>query len=144
MTDLKSIVNTTTLFGTFDYVWKLSSYVVNGNAANANYQGQTLGNLSAGSTATQLGNLVNKWFLGLDRPAASGAYRQIAGTLFVGGAAYTDVKQGSVGDCYLMASLAEVALRNPSTITSMFIVNGDGTYTVRFYNAGQANYVTVD
>ena len=26
----------------------------------------------------------------------------------------------------------------------MFIVNGDGTYTVRFYNSGTAQYVTVD
>jgi hypothetical protein len=62
----------------------------------------------------------------------------------VGGAAYTDVNQGQVGDCYLMASLAETALRSPSTITNMFIVNGDGTYTVKFFNYGQAEYVTVD
>ncbi len=33
-----------------------------------------------------------------------------------------------------MTALAEIAYRSPSTITSMFIVNGDGTYTVRFYN----------
>ena len=26
----------------------------------------------------------------------------------------------------------------------MFIVNGDGTYTVRFYHNGAADYVTVD
>jgi hypothetical protein len=43
-----------------------------------------------------------------------------------------------------MASLAEVALRSPSTITNMFIVNGDGTYTVKFFNNGAPEYVTVD
>src|SRR5262249_599019 len=31
-----------------------------------------------------------------------------------------------------------------ATITSMFIDNGDNTYTVRFYNNGLADYVTVD
>mgnify|MGYP007071135499 CR=1 FL=1 len=42
--------------------------------------------------------------------------------------------------------LAELraALKNPSAITSMFTVNGDGTYTVRFYNGTQTAYVTVD
>ena len=43
-----------------------------------------------------------------------------------------------------MASLAEAALRSPATITNMFVVNGDGTYTVKFFNYGQAEYVTVD
>ncbi len=60
------------------------------------------------------------------------------------GATYTDIHQGSLGDCYFMSSLAETALKNPSAITNMFIVNGDGTYTVRFFNNGVAAYVTVD
>ena len=117
-------------------MWKLGSYVVTSNTANAKYQGQNLGNLAAGSSAAQMENLINKWFLGLDRPTAGGTYRQMAGQLFVGGATYTDIKQGYLGDCYFMASLAEIALKNPSAITNMFIVNGDGTYTVKFYNGG--------
>jgi Calpain family cysteine protease len=88
--------------------------------------------------------LINKWFLGLDRPTAGGTYRQIAGTLFVNGATYADIKQGYLGDCYFMASLCETALRSPAAISNMFVVNGDGTYTVKFYNNGQAAYVTVD
>ena len=64
--------------------------------------------------------------------------------MFVNGASYEDIKQGAVGDCYFMASLAEVALKNPAAVTNMFIVNGDGTYTLRFYNGGQTAYVTVD
>jgi hypothetical protein len=144
LTDLRNIVSTTSLFGSSDYVWKLSSYVVNANTANAHYQGGTLGNLAAGSSSTQMENLVNKWFLGLDRPTASGTYRQFAGQLFVNGAAYTDIHQGALGDCYFMSTLGEVALKNQSVITNMFVVNGDGTYTVRFYQNGVAQYVTVD
>lgn len=142
--DLKKMVSSSTLFGSFDHVWKLSQYIVSGSAANARYQGQALGNLAAGSTAAQMEKLIGKWFFGLDRPTASGAYRQAAGTLFVNGAAYGDIKQGYVGDCYFMASLAEVAHKNAGTITNMFIVNGDGTYTVKFFNQGTAAYVTVD
>jgi hypothetical protein len=142
--DLKKIVSNSTLFGTFDYVWKLSTYIVDGSVANAKYQGQNMGNLASGSSAAHLQNLVNKWFLGLDRPTAGGTYRQFTGQLFVNGVAYTDIRQGTVGDCYLLASLAEVALRSPAVINNMFVVNGDGTYTVKFFNAGQANFVTVD
>jgi hypothetical protein len=144
LTDLRAIVANTTLFGTADYVWKLSSYILSANTANAKYQRQSLGNLAAGSSSAQLEKLIGKWYLGLDRPTASGAYRQIAGQLFVGGAAYSDIKQGYLGDCYFMASLGETALKNPSAIANMFVVNGDGTYTVKFFNNGQAQYVTVD
>ena len=119
-------------------------YVVSGNTANAKYQGQTLGNLTAGSVTDKMEKLIGKWFLGLDHPTAGGAYRQTSGTLFVGGATYTDIKQGYLGDCYFMSSLGEVALKNQSIINNMFVVNGDGTYTVRFYNNGTAEYVTVD
>ena len=151
MTDLKAIVANTSLFGTGEYVDKLAADVVNGSVANAKYLGQTLGNLGAGSTTAKMENLIGKWFLGTDHPVASGdayhqysAYRQFSGTLFVNGATYTDIKQGYLGDCYFMSTLGEVALRNSSAITNMFIVNGDGTYTVKFFNNGQANYVTVD
>ena len=42
----------------------------------SHYAGQALGNLAAGSTTAHMTNLVNKWFLGLDRPTAGGTYRQ--------------------------------------------------------------------
>jgi hypothetical protein len=104
-----------------------------------------LGNLTVGSSANQLEKLVDKWFLGLDRPAASAGYSQVSGQLFAsGGPVYTDVHQGSLANCAFMSSLAETALRSSSTLTSMFIVNGDGTYSVRFFHGGVAEYVTVD
>lgn len=142
--DLKTIVNNTSLFGSLDYVWQLTSYVVSGNAANAYYQTSTLGGLAAGSSASQLQNLVNKWFLGIDRPTTPYTYALTSGTLFVGGANYTDINQGNLRDCYLLTSLAETALKSPAAISDMFVVNGDGTYTVKIYNNSQAAYVTVD
>jgi hypothetical protein len=145
LADLRRIVDNWSLFGSDEYTRTLTSYIAYGTVANTRYQGSQLGNLGAGSHSTHLDKLVNKWFLGLDRPTASGTYQQIAGTLFVNGAQYSDVNQGSVGDCYYLAALAEVALRSNNTITSMFIVNGDGTYGVKFKNpSGQNVYVTVD
>ena len=58
MTDLKAIVANTSLFGASgDYVDKLAADVVNGSVANAKYLGQTLGNLAAGATDRQNGEL---------------------------------------------------------------------------------------
>lgn len=148
--DLKAVANNSSLFGSFTYIADITKSVVLGNTANAKYQGTTLGNLTAGSTGAKLDKLVNKWFLGLDRPVAaySGvtvAYAAASGTLFgTGGPKYTDVRQGAVGDCYFVATLGETALKLPSAIQSMFVVNGDGTYGVRFYQNGTARWVTVD
>jgi hypothetical protein len=44
-----------------------------------------------------------------------------------------DVKQGYIGDCYFMASLAAIAHNDPEAIKDMIRDNGDGTYTVTFY-----------
>ena len=59
-----------------------------------------------------------------------------------GGPSYLDVEQGAVGDCWLMASLAEVAARDPQDIKNMFTYDGTtvdngatvGLYSVRFFN----------
>ena len=151
LADLRAIVANTALFGTLDYVDQLAADVVNASVANAHYQGQTLGNLAANSTAAQMENLINKWFLGLDHPVGSGDeqhvymyYLQFSGSLFVNGATYDDIRQGFLGDCYFVSTLAETALRNNSAILNMFVDNGDGTYTVKFFNNGQPTYVTVD
>ncbi len=129
-----------------DAVRVLADKVVDGNPANARYGGAALGNLHAGSAAGQLQRLVGKWFLGTDRPqaAAGTTYRVVGGALFVNGAAYADVRQGQVGDCYFVAALAEVARFSPQVIQQMFTDNGDGTFTVRFFHNGTADYVTVD
>jgi Calpain family cysteine protease len=148
--DLGKVAANASLFTSVEYVGVLFKNVVSGNVANAKYKGTSLGNLTANASATQLNNLVNKWFLGADRPVAtygatSFTYTVSAGTLFgANGPQYSDVKQGLVGDCYFVGTLAEVALKSPNDIRNMFVVNGDGTYTVRFFNNGKAEYVTVD
>jgi hypothetical protein len=150
LADLRAIVKNSSLFPSLNYVQVLSSDIANGNTANAHYQGAALGNLGVGTSAANLEKLVDKWFLGTDHPTGISdwgptyAYRPVSGALFPHAPTYTDVVQGGCGDCYLLSALGETALRNPSAITNMFVNNGDGTFTVRFYNGNQAQYVTVD
>ena len=104
-------------------------------------------------TGANLQNALANWCLPRTNPVADTAYSPVSGTLFgTYGASYLDVEQGGVGDCWLVASLAETAART-CDITNMFvsdgttIVNGSqvGVYSVRFYSSsGAAQYVTVD
>jgi uncharacterized protein YukE len=45
-----------------------------------------------------------------------------------------DVDQGGVGDCFLLAPLAGIALQDPDMIADMVQDNGDGTFTVTLYD----------
>jgi hypothetical protein len=147
LADLRMLVANGAALGMPASVQDLASKVLNANPANATYQGQPLGNLTVGSTATHLQDLVNKWFLGLDTPAGAAGvtYAYASGSLFgSGGPIYTNIVQGDVGDCYFLAALAEEAIHSPGAIQSMFTNNGNGTYTIRFYHNGVADYVTVD
>lgn len=44
-----------------------------------------------------------------------------------------DVKQGYIGDCFLAAALTAVAGSRPDLIKNAITDNGNGTFTVRFY-----------
>lgn len=66
---------------------------------------------------------------------------------------WSDVHQHEIGDCWLEASMAEVAYRTPNVIEAMFTdlgyYNEDGTtvhvWNVRLYdNSYNAHYITVD
>jgi hypothetical protein len=130
--------------------------VMNGDPANQWFTGgadhrEALGNLTAGATDDHLQRLVDKWFLGKDLPMAKSrdrattfGYQAAAGGLFVGGARPTDIRQGDLGDCYFLSALSAVARQDPARIAQMFTDNGDGTYTVRLFKDGHAEYVTVD
>ncbi len=146
LSDLKTILKNSTTLCMANYVLVLAKDVVNGSTANATYLGTTLGNLAVGSTNAQLTKLVNKWFYGTDLPTTSYSYdTTTAGTLFSSsGASYTDEQQGNLGDCYLLSALGSIADSSTTAISNMFINNGDGTWTVRFYYNGTADYVTVN
>lgn len=145
LADLKVVVKNALMFGTPDSVRVLAGRVVNGDAANRHYQGQALGNLHTGSTAGQMADLIDKWFLGEDHPQAEDySYTFFSGSLFQGGVSYQDINQGTLGDCYFLTALADIAYNSPETIQNMFVDNGDGTYAVAFRNGKSTDWVTVD
>jgi len=146
LTDLRAIVGSGSFFAMPSFVRELARDVVNSNPANLKFKGQTAGNLGAGSSSTLLNNLVDKWFMGSDEPEITGSgisYRTANGNLFNGSPSRADSRQGYLGDCYFIASVAAIADTNANAVRNMFIDNGDGTYTVRFFN-GTADYVTVN
>ncbi len=146
LTDLRAIIGAGSQFSMPSYVRELARDVVNANPANLRFKGQVAGNLAAGSSSTLLNNLVDKWFLGADEPVISGSgltYQISTGNLFNGNPSRSDAKQGYLGDCYLIAAATAIADRNADAIRNVFIDNGDGTFTVRFF-AGSADYVTVN
>ncbi|HCQ20941.1 MAG TPA: peptidase [Anabaena sp. UBA12330] len=141
LTDLRTLVSNSTRFTMADSVKVLSNKIANSDVANTR---SGFGNLFAGSSDTQMENLIGKWFLGTDRPDADYAYQYVSGSLFQNGLSANDVYQGAVGDCYYVATLASIAQEKPDYIQNMFTDNGDNTFTVRFYRNGVADYVTVD
>ncbi|MGI0485045.1 pre-peptidase C-terminal domain-containing protein [Pantanalinema rosaneae CENA516] len=131
-----------------DYVRILSNRVINPTDANIR---SGIGNLAGGAASSQMEQLIGKWFLGNDRPDVppnpngnARGYRYLSGALFQTGISYNDIDQGGLGDCYFLASLAGTACQSPEVIQNMFIDNGDDTYTVRFYNGSEVDYITVD
>jgi hypothetical protein len=144
LTDLRTLVSNSTFFTMADSVKVLSNKIANSDVANTS---SGIGNLFAGSSATQMENLIGKWFLGNDRPdltSSSYTYSYVSGSLFQNGLNADDIYQGVVGDCYYLVTLASIAQEKPEYIRNMFTDNGDNTFTVRFYNNGVADYVTVD
>ena len=132
-----------------------TSYSVTGLSAGTTYYFILGASNTAGTTwASSMSATTTSGASGVDHPAAAAAYTLVSGSLFgAGGPSYLDVHQGDVGDCWLMASLAEVAARDPADIQGMFtaagttVENGStvSLYKVRLYNSsGAAGYFTVD
>ena len=154
---LVSLMNEADGISTSAYVENVSHSLIDGNPANAHWTGGAstpiaLGDLSATSTQTQVDDLIGKWFLGTDLPSidlkgsGEATYQAYNAPLFGLGRppGYLDVNQGHLGDCWFVATLAEVALQNPSAIESMITNNGNGTYGVRFFLDGTPEFVTVN
>ena len=157
---LASLLNASGGISTSAYVRQVTQDVVDGNSANATWNGGSstatkLGNLSATSTQTQADELIGMWFLGTNLPSLSvssigeeniGATYQATTEPLYGASGtplYTDVNQGYLGDCYFMSALADVALQDPSAIENMIASDGNGAYSVEFVVNGQPDYVTV-
>jgi hypothetical protein len=141
------------------YLQQIADNVVLGHDANASWTGgaspHALGNMAAGSSALQADELIGKWFLGTDLPEAkvnvTGApnftvsHAAVTKELFgANGPGMQDVNQGRLGDCFVMAPLAAMAAMDPASIRAMLTDNGNGTWGVRFFVDGKAQYVTVD
>ena len=78
-------------------------------------------------------------------PTAGAAYGNYSDrALFADGPKYNDIRQGAVGDCYYLASLAGLADTDPDLIRQAITDLGDGTYAVRFYRAGAEVYLRLD
>jgi len=146
--ELRNIINSSEM-QIEDHARVLGRKVVSKNRANSE---SGIKNLTAGSSAYHMEKLVGKWFLGTDRPDAISkdgkttySYSKVNKPLFKDGVSYKDISQGDLGDCYFLAGLGAAALHNPSAIEdNMFIDNEDGTFTVKFFKDGKADYVTVD
>ncbi|MFD3163516.1 C2 family cysteine protease [Herpetosiphon sp. NSE202] len=72
--------------------------------------------------------------------------RRVEGQLYVAGGADmrqgihpSDADQGQIGDCFVVASLAAIAQHNPDVIRNAIEDNGDGSYTVTFYQRESNN-----
>jgi len=153
---------------TSDYVASIFYQLVEGSQSNQTYTGgntsdgglvKSLGDLAAGTSASQLTELIAKWFLGSDMPdptipgadttggnPAYPVYAPYNYPLFgsAGVPQVTDIAQGSIGDCVLLAGVIETLLNDPSLINSMFVSDGNGVYGVRFYVDGTPTWVTVN
>lgn len=147
LSDLRNLVSLSAKYKISDDVRVLASDVVNGNPANATYQGRALGNLSVGASAAQLNLLIDKWFYGTDRPTLTGAgltYQVASGSLFGQSPSHLDQKQGALGDCYFISTLGIIASKSPNVIRDMFIDNRDGTFTVRFFSGVYGAFASSD
>ncbi len=64
-------------------------------------------------------------------------------SLWGGGPDVNDANQGSVGDCWFIASIAGLANSSPARLEESAVDLGDGTYAVEFFRNNAPTYVRV-
>jgi hypothetical protein len=87
----------------------------------------------------------------MDKHQGSITWGQVeGGQLYVDGVSFDDVIQGSIANCYMPGAFSALAHANPDYIKNAIQDNGDGTFTVRFFEAAswgqplEPVHVTVD
>ncbi len=112
--------------------------IIEGNIVNHQYLESLQAYLLEGKPNSGLSNIEIKDYFGFDKlinkmkyinesPIANNISRDID-------VSPQDVKQGNVGDCFLLASLASLAAVNPEALNNIISHNSDGTYTIEFYS----------
>jgi hypothetical protein len=67
---------------------------------------------------------------------AGSVYKRFSGPLFsASGPRLNDIRQGGLGDCWLLAGMGAIALDSPNTLRQNVVDFGDGTYGVRLGNS---------
>lgn len=79
----------------------------------------------------------------LAKASDAGATMNVSRSLFGIGPDATDINQGSIGDCYFLASLAGFAEQDSSVLLNSAADLGDGTYVVQFIRSNAPVYVRV-
>ena len=69
--------------------------------------------------------------------ASTVKYDWTAGNVFVDGPTPGDVIQGYIGNCYMVAGFASIASQQPEIIENAIKDNGDGTFTVKFFETSR-------
>jgi hypothetical protein len=92
---------------------------------------QAVGGFANGADRTLNGDNI------ADPTAMAGTvYKRFSGPLFSSsGPRLSDIDQGSIGDCWLLAGLGAIALDSPHAIRQNVVDFGDGTYGVRLGNS---------
>jgi Calpain family cysteine protease len=138
-------VNSSTIQSTFQFLSPLEFSKTN---FESTYKGQALAK-SIRSGFSRYGKYQTIPAGGPDNPTliitpqtSTTEYANYLGELYIKGSgddqeiSYNDAQQGALGDCYLMAAMAAVALRRPSVIKSLISKNADNSYSIEFKSSG--------
>ena len=71
-------------------------------------------------------------------------WQWVDGVLVAGAPSLEDITQGDLGDCWFLAALGAEVRADPQFLTRHVRDNGNGTYTVTFYDGSTPVPVTVD
>lgn len=131
ITTLGSSVSTITSGISNLFAWVDTNDVFTGSG-NANRVGALVGNVSKAVGQS------------LPNPTDAGTVTTFSRSLFGAGPNERDINQGSVGDCYFLASIAGFAHSDPNALLKSAIDLGDGTYLVKYKQSGVDNYFRVN